>query len=134
MTLQEWMGTQGLALQASRARPKSNADYYSPVFPTITKRDRKQKNGSDVGKVYSGGPGSGRHPEYGKFTGGQRDRGPRPAWSWGGPNGSGVRKVHKGPISGVDVHEYDKNGRVGVAHFDKHSNADDYMRTRYGIK
>ena len=62
MNLINWLGCQGDSAKKS-SRPRTNNDYYSPPFGTITKRDRKQKNGSDVGKVYSGGPGSGRHPE-----------------------------------------------------------------------
>lgn len=48
---------------AAQNKPVTNQDYYDPPFPTISKRDRKQKQGSSVGKVSkpvkAGGPGSG---------------------------------------------------------------------------
>lgn len=57
MNLVNWLACQFTPVKTSK--PRTNEDYYEPPFGTIAKRDRKQKNGSDVGKVYSGGPGSG---------------------------------------------------------------------------
>lgn len=61
MNLVEWLHCQQPDSDKKTSRPKTNQDYYDPPFGNISKRDREQKNGSDIGKVYSGGPGSGRH-------------------------------------------------------------------------
>ena len=61
MNLVQWLECQQADSAKKTSRPKTNQDLYDPPFDSITKRDRQQKNGSDVD---AGGPGSGRKPGF----------------------------------------------------------------------